>query len=125
MVTESGDLIILAVQRQGGRIVGASDATLEAGDTLLLQGTWKALDIHLDDPDVLVVNSPELVRRQAVPMGRGREAGDRHPASRWSLLLATGSCRRPSPGLLAAGALILLGHPDRRAVLSRRSTGRR
>jgi hypothetical protein len=23
---------------------------------------------HLDDPDVLVVDSPELVRRQAVPM---------------------------------------------------------
>ena len=38
---------------------------------MLLQGTWKALDLHLADPDVLVVNSPELVRRQAVPLGSG------------------------------------------------------
>ena len=51
--------------------MGPDETVLAAGDTLLLQGTWKALDEHLDDPDVLVVNSPELVRRQAVPMGAG------------------------------------------------------
>ncbi len=69
MITESGDLMIVAVQRQGQTI--REVATLEAGDTLLLQGTWKALDMRLSDPDVLVVNSPDVVRRQAVPLGTG------------------------------------------------------
>ncbi len=88
MVTESGDLIVLAVQRASAEIAAANAANgdkggivLQAGDTMLLQGTWKALDVHLDDPDVLVVNSPELVRRQAVPMGPGATPGHHHPAS--------------------------------------------
>ena len=57
MITPSGDLIILAVQR-GGEDQGLKETILAAGDTLLLQGTWKALDKHLDAPDVLVVHSP-------------------------------------------------------------------
>ncbi|UJW76973.1 SLC13 family permease [Rhizobium sp. SL42] len=114
MVTDSGDLIILAVQRAGDQVEAANatrDAggvVLQAGDTMLLQGTWKALDVHLDDPDVLVVNSPELVRRQAVPMG---------PGARQAviilfgmvLLLATGIVPPAVAGLLAAGAIILSG----------------
>lgn len=107
MVTESGDLIIMAVQRQGVDLA-SRDSVLEAGDTLLLQGTWKALDIHLSDPDVLVVNSPELVRRQAVPMGAGAK-----PAIAilvvMVLLLATGVVPAAVAGLLAAGAMILAG----------------
>ena len=70
MVTPSGDLINLAVQRRG-EDQGPKETVLAVGDTLLLQGTWKALDEHLADPDVLVLDSPELVRRQAVPMGVG------------------------------------------------------
>lgn len=70
LATESGDLIVLAVQRGGEEIdYGAPD--LKAGDTILLEGSWEALDRRLDDPDVLVVDSPDLVRRQAVPMGPG------------------------------------------------------
>ena len=114
MVTESGDLIILAVQRAGAEIAtasatkGAGGIVLQAGDTMLLQGTWKALDIHLDDPDVLVVNSPELVRRQAVPMGPGaRQAVIILIAM--VLLLATGIVPPAVAGLLAAGAIILSG----------------
>jgi di/tricarboxylate transporter len=112
MVTESGDLIILAVQRggtelpAGGSSEKASGIVLQAGDTMLLQGTWTALDVHLDDPDVLVVSSPELVRRQAVPMGPGA-----HHAIAILLgmvfLLATGIVPPPVAGLLAAGAVIL------------------
>ncbi|WP_394886286.1 SLC13 family permease [Mesorhizobium sp. AaZ16] len=113
MVTESGDLIILAVQRGGAEI--AAGATrhgggikLQAGDTMLLQGTWKALDSHLDDPDVLVVNSPDLVRRQAVPMGPGaRQAVAILVAM--VLLLATGVVPPAVAGLLAAGAIVLSG----------------
>ncbi len=69
MVTDSGDLIVLAIQRQGEDV--APGTALAAGDTLLLQGTWKALDMRLEQSEVLVVNSPDLVRRQAVPMGPG------------------------------------------------------
>jgi di/tricarboxylate transporter len=114
MVTESGDLIVLAVQRAGTEIAAGSatraggGVVLQAGDTMLLQGTWKALDVHLDDPDVLVVNSPELVRRQAVPMGPGaRQAVVILFAM--VLLLATGIVPAAVAGLLAAGAIILSG----------------
>ncbi len=113
MVTESGDLIVLAVQRPGletaaVKAKGAGGIELQAGDTMLLQGTWKALDVHLDDPDVLVVNSPELVRRQAVPMGPGaRQAIIILIAM--VLLLATGIVPPAVSGLLAAGAIVLSG----------------
>ena len=50
MVTPSGNLVILAVQRRGENL-GPDETVLAAGDMLLLQGTWKALDEHLDDPD--------------------------------------------------------------------------
>lgn len=107
MVTESGDLIILAISRAEVTLE-APDTTLQAGDTLLLQGTWKALDERLDDPDVLVVNSPDLVRRQAVPMGPGAK-----PAVvillAMVVLLATGIVPTAVAGMLAAGAVVLLG----------------
>jgi di/tricarboxylate transporter len=70
MTTHDGDLIILAVQR-GGYDVGPSITQLLTGDHLLLQGTWEALDKHLSDPRMLVVDSPEAVRRQAVALSRG------------------------------------------------------
>lgn len=107
MMTQSGDLIILAVQRRG-ETLGPDETVLEAGDTLLLQGTWKALDIHLDDPDVLVVNSPELVRRQAVPMGTGAQQAIVILIA-MVVLLATGLVPPAIAGLLAAGAMILTG----------------
>jgi di/tricarboxylate transporter len=110
MITESGDLIVLAVQRAGTEISGSSSGgiVLQAGDTMLLQGTWKALDLHLSDPDVLVVSSPELVRRQAVPMGPGaRQAVVILVAM--VLMLATGVVPPAVAGLLAAGAIILSG----------------
>jgi di/tricarboxylate transporter len=114
MATESGDLIVLAVQRAGTE-VAATNATrdaggiaLQAGDTMFLQGTWKALDLRLKDPDVLVVNSPELVRRQAVLMGPGaRQAVAILVAM--VLLLATGVAPPAVAGLLAAGAVVLSG----------------
>ena len=79
---------------------------LRAGDTLLLQGTWKALDVHLDDPDVLVVNSPEIVRRQAVPLGSGAMQAIVILLG-MVVLLATGLVPPAVAGLLAAGALVL------------------
>jgi di/tricarboxylate transporter len=106
MTTDSGDLVILAVQRADGE-AAAEITTLRAGDTMLLQGTWDALDANLADPDVLVVDSPELVRRQAVPLGpRAFEAIA--VLAGMVVLLATGIVPAVVAGLLAAGAMILL-----------------
>jgi di/tricarboxylate transporter len=63
------DRVILAVHRLG-RDRGATSTTLQVGDTLLVQGSWAALDRTMADPDVLVVDSPDLIRRQAAPLGR-------------------------------------------------------
>jgi di/tricarboxylate transporter len=107
MVTDSGDLVVLALQRAGADL-GPGETELQAGDMLLLQGTWKALDTRLDDPDVLVVNSPDLVRRQAVPMGPGANKAIAILLG-MVVLLATGLVPPAVAGLLAAGAVILSG----------------
>ena len=106
MVTASGDLIVLAIQRQGEDI--PHHATLAAGDTLLLQGTWNALDSRLNKAEVLVVDSPDLVRRQAVPMGAGATTMLAIMGA-MVVLLATGLVPAAVAGLLAACAVVLLG----------------
>jgi di/tricarboxylate transporter len=106
MVTPSGNLMILAVQRRG-EDQGPTETTLAAGDTLLLQGTWQALDENLDDPDVLVVDSPEVVRRQAVPLGAGAKQAIGVLAA-MVVLLATGLVPPVIVGLVAACAMVLL-----------------
>lgn len=68
MPSHNGDLMVLAVQR-GGEDLGAGPTQLAVGDHVLLQGTWQALDKHLADPQLMVVDSPEVVRRQAIPLG--------------------------------------------------------
>jgi di/tricarboxylate transporter len=106
MVTESGDLVVLAVQRKGEELAG--ETTLGVGDTLLLEGSWSALDRHLDDPDVLVVDRPALVRRQAVPLGAGAKRALAALAA-MVILLSTGAVPPAVAGLLAAGAIVLSG----------------
>lgn len=106
MVTDSGDLVVLAIQRQGEEL-GPREAVLEVGDTLLLQGTWDAIEAHAGDRSVLAVDAPELVRRQAVPLGPG--AG-RAIAVLVGMIaaLATGVVPSAVAGLVAAGLLVLL-----------------
>ena len=106
MVTESGDLVVLAVQRKGEELAG--ETTLAVGDMLLLQGTWGALDEHLDDPDVLVVDRPELVRRQAVPFGPGAKRAT-VVLGAMVVLLVSGAVPPAVAGLLAAGAIVVSG----------------
>jgi len=106
MITESGDLIVLAIQRGGADI--PHEATLAAGDTLLLQGTWNALDSRLNKAEVLVVDSPDLVRRQAMPMGRGAQTMIAIMGA-MVVLLATGIVPAAVVGLMAACAVVLLG----------------
>jgi di/tricarboxylate transporter len=106
MVTESGDLVVLSIVRNGQE-TEPGGITLAAGDTLLLQGTWDALDSRLDDPEVLVVDSPELVRRQAVPLGAGAKRALGVLAG-MVLALATGIVPAAVAGLVAACAMVLL-----------------
>jgi di/tricarboxylate transporter len=106
MVTESGELVVLAVQRRGETLAGES--VLEVGDTLLLRGTWGSLDYQLDDPAVLVVDDPEQVRRQTVPLGPG--AGRTLAVlTGMVVLLATGVVPPAVAGLLAAGTIVVSG----------------
>ena len=106
MVTPSGDLIVLAIQRQGKDLT--TGEPLAAGDTLLLQGTWEAMETRLEPAEVLVVDSPELVRRQALPMGPGAQTTLVILAG-MVVLLATGIVPAAVAGLLAAGAFLLSG----------------
>ena len=106
MVTDSGDLVVIAIQR-GGNDVGAEPVQLQAGDTMLLQGSWKALDTRLADPQVLVVNSPDLVRRQAVPLGAGAW-GAIGVLGAMVFFLATGLIPAAVAGILSCFALVLL-----------------
>src|SRR5262249_33404245 len=105
MVTESGDLVVLAVQRRGEDLAG--DTVLDVGDVLLLQGTWGALEERLDDPEVLVVDEPGVVRRQ-VPLGQGALRALVVLAAMVALL-ATGAVPPAVAGLLAAGAIVVTG----------------
>jgi di/tricarboxylate transporter len=106
MVTESGDLVVIAIQRREEELAG--ETTLEAGDTLLLRGTWSDLDYHVGDPDVLVVDDPDAVRRQTVPLGEG--AGrSLAVVGVMVVLLATGITPPAVAGLLAACAIVVSG----------------
>ncbi|HEV2903394.1 MAG TPA: SLC13 family permease, partial [Gaiellaceae bacterium] len=105
MATERGDLVVLAVHRRGEDV--EEETALQVGDTLLLQGSWEALDARLEDPALLVVDSPRAVRSQAVPLGfRAKEAVA--VLCGMVILLATGAVPPAVAGLLAAGAIVLL-----------------
>jgi di/tricarboxylate transporter len=106
MVTDSGDLVVLAVQR-AGETLGPGDVELAEGDVLLLSGTWAALDEQLEDPAVVVVDPPALVRR-AIPLGPGARRAIAVLAA-MVLLLVTGAVPAAVAGLLAASAIVLLG----------------
>jgi di/tricarboxylate transporter len=108
MVTESGDLVIMAVQR-GGEDLGEKGGELKEGDTVLLRGKWAALDLNLQaDPDVLVVDLPEQIRRQAAPLGRKAWFAIAILAGMIVLLFAD-IVPAAVAAVLAAGALVLSG----------------
>ncbi len=101
------ELVILGVRRLGEER-GARSTTLQEGDALLVHGSWSAVDQLVEHRDVLVVNSPDLVRRQAVPLG------SKAPRAIGVLvvmiaLLALGVVPPAIAGLGAAVAMVLLG----------------
>jgi di/tricarboxylate transporter len=116
MVTESGDLVVLAVHRNGeelgtahhGEVVRPEPVVLRAGDQLLLQGAWSALDARLKTSEVLVVDAPDIVRRQAVPLGPGSQMMLVIVAA-MVVVLATGVVPAAVGVLLAAMAVVGFG----------------
>ena len=106
MTTPSGDLVVLGLQR-GGEDVAGPDASLQAGDTLLLGGSWEHLQAHTSGPEVLVVDDPARMRR-AVPLGRGAKRAIGILAG-MVVLLATGAVPPAIAGVLAAVAIVLSG----------------
>ena len=99
-------IVVLAIERSGANL-GPGKTRLKAGDVLLVEGSWPALDEAADDHDLLVVDSPGLVRRQAVPLGEGSKRAIAVLAV-MVVLLATGVVPPVVAALLAAGAMILL-----------------
>src|SRR5262245_67456 len=106
LVSDSGDFVVLAMQRDG--LAVTKEVALKAGDVLLLHGRWDALRERIAHPDLLAVNSPERIRRRVAPLGRRA----------WTAialmllmvtLLVTRALPEPATGLLVAGALIVLG----------------
>jgi di/tricarboxylate transporter len=106
MVSDSGDLVVLAVQRQG-EDVATERTVLRVGDTLLLQGSWEQIQKHTQGPDVVIVDSPDQIRRQAVPLGPGAGRAIAVLAA-MIVLLVTGIVPAVVAGLMAAGAMVLL-----------------
>jgi di/tricarboxylate transporter len=106
MVTESGDLVVRAIQRHGEDV--PRETALAVGDVLLLEGTWVALESRLADPDVIAVDDPAQVRRQAVPLGPGAKRAVAITLAMVALL-ATGAIPPAAAGLIAAGAIVVFG----------------
>lgn len=104
-VVAGGALVILAVHRRGRR-QGDSATDLQAGDSVLMEGPWESLDAIVTDDGLLVVDRPDLLRRQAVPLGRG---SGRAIAILMVMivLLATNAVPAVVATLLAAGMMIL------------------
>jgi len=99
------DLVIIAVQRMG-KDRGNRHTQLAEGDALLVHGPWETLEELNRDRDILLVDSPELVRRQAVPWGPKASVAVAILAA-MVVLLATGAVPPAMAGLLAATAMVL------------------
>ncbi|WP_237688654.1 SLC13 family permease [Arthrobacter sunyaminii] len=108
-----GDLVVIALHRGGAPPTGpeapapTGELTLHTGDGVLIHGPWDALHRYTESSDVIAVEPSQSLQR-GVPLGRG-----------WRrclavlvgtiVLLATGVVPPVIAGLLAAGALVVLG----------------
>lgn len=104
MTTPDGDLVVLAARR-GAELLKGQEFVVQAGDALLLQGSWDDLSRRSDDPGVLVVDHPERLRR-SVPLGTGAKRSIGVLVA-MVVLLATGLVPPAVAALLAACALVL------------------
>ena len=106
MVTPSGDLVVVGLQRGGEDLVDPH-SVLRPGDILLLTGTWDQLETHTAGPEVLVVDDPARLRR-SVPLGSGARRSI-VILTAMVILLATGVVPAAIAGVLAASAIVLSG----------------
>ncbi|QAY59214.1 TRAP transporter large permease subunit [Microbacterium protaetiae] len=109
MTTRDENLVILGVRRGDGDAdvtgVHGGELTLRAGDAVLVQGPWAALERYVGSSDVIAVTPPQTLQR-AVPLGRGAKRSLVILAL-MVVLLATGFVPPAVVGLLATGALLL------------------
>ncbi|MFT3797543.1 SLC13 family permease [Microbacterium sp.] len=112
MTTRDENLVILGVRRGDGEGPNASrgtgvagSLTLQAGDAVLVQGPWAALERYVTSPDIIAVTAPRLLQR-AVPLGAGAKRA-LVILGVMVVLLATGLVPPAVAALLAAGALVL------------------
>lgn len=104
MATPSGDLVLLAARRGAEQL---QEVIVQAGDQLLLQGTWDDLVLHTETPGakVIPVDAPAIMRR-AVPLGAHAPRALIILAA-LVILLATAIVPPAAAALLAACALVL------------------
>jgi di/tricarboxylate transporter len=105
-MVRTGQLVVLAIQRVGTD-VGLHPVTIAEGDAILYYGKWRAIESLSASRDVLLVNSPESVRRQTIPLGRKAPQAIAVLVG-MIVLLATGLVPPAIAGLMAVAALILL-----------------
>lgn len=104
-MVRQGQLVVLAIRRVG-KDVGLRPVVIAEGDAVLYYGQWRSVDSLAASGDVLVVNSPETVRRQVVPLGRKAPQAIAVLVG-MVVLLATGLVPPAIAGLMAAVAMIL------------------
>ena len=102
-----GGLIILGISR-GGHDVGPGTIRIQPGDALLVEGPWSALDAAERSHDLLVVDSPDLIKRQNVPLGAGSRAAIVILLA-MVIMLATGIVPPAIAALLAAFSMVVFG----------------
>lgn len=105
-LTSDGELAILAIQRRGKDLEGA--VTLKAGDHILIQGPWETLERRQRTSGVLMVDKPDMVKKQTVVLGLG--ARSMLAIVTVMIVLIAGGFTPPAvAALLAAGATLVIG----------------
>ncbi len=114
-MTMDDDSVVVMAVRSGGApataVAVSEDAmdavTLRAGDALLVQGPWDALNRYVASTDVIAVDEPQLYRR-AIPLGKGWKRALVIFVAMVALLVS-GLVPTAIATLLAAMALVLTG----------------
>ena len=108
MITESGDLVIVAVQRDG-QTLEPGEIVLAAGDAVLVRGTLGGARARSSPPTTTCSSSTSPTRCAARSCRSGW--APRRRSACWPamvVLLATGAVPAAVAALLAAGALVVL-----------------
>jgi di/tricarboxylate transporter len=105
-ITSDGELAVLAIQRHGQDLEG--EVTLTAGDHILIQGPWETLERRQRTSGVLVVDKPDMVKKQTVVLGLG--ARSMLAIVTVMIVLIAGGFTPPAvAALFAAGATLVIG----------------